>query len=101
MKYLAATLALALALSGTSLAAPRVLGEAQLEWKAQPRDRIIVDETIWRCAGNVCRGELVDHGPTRLRSCMRLARFAKRVVSFRTPAANLDEAELARCNRGR
>ena len=88
-------------LAAHAAAAPMVTGEAVVQWKHRAQDKIIVDETIWRCQGTTCNGQLADNGHSVARACRQVARFAGLVQSFRTPAQSLGEQELSRCNRGR
>lgn len=99
MKYILA--ALFIGLSSTVSAAPIVTGEAEVEWSSRPHDKIIVGDKLWNCEATLCRGQLVDSAPLRLRTCFRLSSQAGRVVAFRTPAGNLAEEDLSRCNRER
>jgi hypothetical protein len=86
MKYRVATVFLAF--SNAVAAAPIVTGEAEVEWHSRPHDKVIVGDTIWRCEGTLCRGQLVDSPATLIRSCLKLANQAERVVAFRTPAGS-------------
>jgi predicted dinucleotide-binding enzyme len=98
---IASSLALAAMVAVPAIAAPTVTGEAVVQWKHGAQDKIIVDETVWRCQGTTCSGQLAENGHSVARACRQVARFAGLVQSFRTPAQTLDEQELSRCNRGR
>ncbi len=71
-------------LASPAAAQAEVIGEARVEWRHGPQDKVIVDERIWRCHEDTCRGPLVDHTNRKRRACRLLAR-AGRVISFSTP----------------
>ena len=81
-------------------AAPMVTAEATVQWKHGAQDSIIVGETMWRCQGTTCSGQIVENGPSLARACRQVARNGGPVQSFKTPGQALGEQELSRCNRG-
>jgi hypothetical protein len=96
-----AILALVALLATPALAAPTVSGEAVVRWAHGQENKIIVDETLWHCSGEVCRGQVTENGPMLQRACRKLAQGAGWVESFRTPAQTFSSENLARCNRGK
>lgn len=81
----------------TALAAPPG-GSATLEWAHEARHKIVLEDVVWNCAGNGCRGALKNSGTRAVaRYCRILARYGK-VTNFTTAAGPLDEAGLSRCN---
>ena len=73
-------------------------GEAKVEWSGFPRDTIIVEETVWKCDGDTCRGRVFDTPLLRARACRSIARYAGGVTRFATASGELAPEELARCN---
>jgi hypothetical protein len=84
-----------------AFASPTVSGEAVVRWAHGPENKIIVDETLWHCSGEVCRGQVTENGVVLQRACRKLAQGAGWVESFRTPAQTFTTENLARCNRGK
>ena len=54
--------------------------------KHGPQDHLIVDETLWRCAGNRCSGEVVDRGNLAAWACRKVRRAAGSVDRFVLPS---------------
>ena len=97
-----ALLLMAIALPAHAAAASGwVAAEAQVEWKHDAQPRVIVEDKVWRCEGEVCTGAVVDTPLLKLRACRAIARYAGGVTSFATPSGPLGAAEIARCNGGR
>lgn len=75
------------------------VGRAQLEWHHDARDKVILDNLLWRCAADQCFGPVPSEDRTPLaRQCRQLARYG-RVISFQTPSSALSSEALERCNR--
>lgn len=89
--------AAALAAAGADWSA----AEVRVEWKGGTRDTIIVENSAWRCDGEICRGRVIDKPLLRHRACRAIARFAGGVTRFATATTELDSQELERCNGGR
>ena len=103
MRHLVPFALLAAALAWSAEARPRQepRANAVIEWGWRPQPREIVYHRVWSCAENRCSGPIaVDGLAAARRSCRSLAQRGHRVLSFETPTLSLDEAELARCNRG-
>lgn len=98
MKWRLAALAMLGAAAGAVPAADWVTAEAEVEWRHEPRENLVVGDTLWRCDGKICRGRLVDTPLLAHRACREIARFTDRVTRFSTAGAAFDAEQLARCN---
>lgn len=72
--------------------------EAKVEWSGFARETIIVEETVWKCDGDTCRGRVFDTPLLRKRACRSIARYTGSVTRFATASGELAPEELARCN---
>lgn len=103
-RFHAAALLLASSLIGVGPAQARaaeVVVSVTLEWDYRPQSRIIIDQTLWRCADNVCHARILDTAHARQRACYRFARRVGRVLRFETPLGAMQDEELRRCNLAR
>ena len=79
----------------------RPTATATIEWAHQPQRHVIVRSRLWPCRENQCSGIIVPDDPAgRQRTCRAIALRGHRVIAFATASGQLDEAELAACNRG-
>jgi hypothetical protein len=92
-------LALSVLWSSAGAAGPGGQATAKVEWKHGPQPKVIVDETLWRCAGTVCNGPVIDRPVLTARACSKVARATGKVVRFATPAGEFSAEQLRRCNR--
>jgi hypothetical protein len=84
--------------AGAAEAADWVAAEAEVEWRHEPRETIIVGDSVWRCDGAVCRGRVIDSPLLAHRACRAIARFTNGVTRFSTATAAFGVAQLERCN---
>ena len=75
--------------------------EVEVAWTHQARERIIVEDSVWRCEGTSCHGRIADTPLLKQRACRAIARYAGRVTRFTSASGSLDADALARCNRDR
>lgn len=80
--------------------APEITGKALIEWLHRPQPKIVLEDRIWRCAGQACSGPADNGNAAKLRLCRSLATRAGRILMFETSTGALDAESLARCNRG-
>ena len=85
---------LALLAAGAGLSA----AEVEVAWSHQARDRIVVEDSVWRCEGTTCRGRIGDTPLLKQRACRAIARYTGGVTRFATVTGELDADALARCN---
>ncbi|WP_414713356.1 CC_3452 family protein [Sphingomonas sp.] len=76
----------------------RAATRVTIEWKHGAKEKLVADDSLWRCTGSTCTGRVVDRARSRLRACRQLARAGGRIVSFETASGALSSNELAACN---
>jgi hypothetical protein len=99
MKSLVCTL-LVVAASAAAEAAParQTAAEARVEWRNEPKPTVFVDDEVWHCDGDICKGPLIDKPFLKLRACRTIARQLARVTGFSSASGPLGEEDLKRCN---
>lgn len=91
---------LGLALASPAAAQPQAPPTTvTVRWAHGPQDHVIIDENLWRCAGDRCSGDVVDHGNLPARACRKIHRAAGSVEQFVLPTREFTPAELQQCNR--
>lgn len=63
---------------------------------AAPRQEIL-DEALWKCAGDTCSARVSGSKP--LFTCQRVVRKLGPVARFTIPGGELSAAEVAQCNK--
>ena len=69
---------------------------ASLVTKLDAPRKLIINETLWKCAENRCTSVAESSRPAI--SCVRLVKKIGPVTSFVTPRGELSADELQRCN---
>ena len=82
--------------NGTAHAAPRGGNTAALATPLAAPKQEIVSGVLWKCAGEHCAAP--TDGSRPLLVCQRVAKTFGPVARFTTPAGELSNEELSRCN---
>ena len=69
---------------------------AELEARLDAPRKLIINETLWKCAESRCTSVAENSRPAN--SCIRLVKKIGPVTSFATPRGELSADELQRCN---
>lgn len=69
---------------------------ASLATKLDAPRKVIINETLWKCAESRCTSVAENSRPAN--SCIRLVKKIGPVTSFATPRGELSADELQRCN---
>ncbi len=69
---------------------------ASLATPLETSRKIVINETLWKCAGDVCKSAVENSRPAN--TCIRLVKKIGPVTSFATPRGELSAEDLQRCN---
>ena len=92
----AAALALSFAFAGPALAQSGAM-RAEFAAPFAREQQLIIDGTVWTCAGSACTARGDDARPAI--ACRKLSRKVGAVARFATAGGELDAAGLAACNQ--
>ena len=69
---------------------------ASLVTKLEAPRRVVINDTLWSCAGGECTTQADSSRPAM--SCVRLVKKVGPVTRFATPKGELSADDLQRCN---
>lgn len=79
----------------------RAKAEARLASPVTEPKKVVFDARVWSCAADLCVADGGGYDQPVKRECARATKALGPVVSYRRGDRNLDEAELADCNKAR
>lgn len=61
-------------------------------------EKVVVNDRLWRCAGESCSGPGETRGVAMMRACKSLARDVGPIATFKVGVAALEADAIAQCN---